>query len=97
MKKDIHPKYFEKATVTCACGNTFTVSASKPQFFIEVCYKCHPLFTGEERLVDIKGQVDKFKQKQEFARTYQAAHPKKEAKTKTRTSGKSLKDLLAES
>jgi hypothetical protein len=63
---------------------------------VEVCYRCHPLFTGEERLVDIKGQVDKFKQKQEFAKAYAVKHPKKEVKMKTRSSGKSLKDLLAE-
>lgn len=96
MKANTHPKYYEESQVTCACGNSFKVAASKPQFFIEVCYKCHPLFTGEERMVDIKGQVEKYRSKMEFAKQYKAKHPKKEKKNKERGANKSLKDLLAE-
>lgn len=61
MKKDIHPVYYEKAQVTCACGNQFTVGSTKPKLEIEVCYKCHPFFTGKERLVDSSGRVEKYR------------------------------------
>ena len=60
MKKGIHPKYFDNATVTCACGNTFTVGSTKPSLRIDVCSKCHPFFTGEQRIVDTAGQVERF-------------------------------------
>ncbi len=94
MKLNIHPKYYE-AAVNCACGNTFKVYSAKAQLFVEVCFKCHPLFTGEERLLNMKGQVDKFKAKQEFAKAY--ALKKKESSPRERksSSSKSLKDLLA--
>lgn len=59
MKKGIHPKYVE-ATVVCACGNTFTTGSTKPQLRVEVCSQCHPFFTGEQRIVDTAGQVERF-------------------------------------
>lgn len=61
MKKDIHPTYFPEATVICACGNTFTVGATKPEIRVEICAKCHPFYTGEEKLMDVAGRVEKFK------------------------------------
>jgi large subunit ribosomal protein L31 len=61
MKTDIHPKYYDKALVICACGNTFTVGATKPEIHVEICYKCHPFYTGEEKLIDTAGRVEKFK------------------------------------
>jgi len=61
MKKEIHPKYYDKATVTCACGNTFTVGATKEKIIVEICSKCHPFYTGEEKLIDTAGRVEKFK------------------------------------
>ncbi len=61
MKKDIHPKYYDKATVHCACGNTFTVGSTKPEINVEICEKCHPFYTGEEKLIDTAGRVEKFK------------------------------------
>lgn len=94
MKAGIHPKYFE-ATVTCACGNTFKVQSAKPQLFAEVCFKCHPLFTGEERMLDMKGQVEKFKAKQDFAKAYAARKKDAAPRNKKSTGSKSLKDLLA--
>jgi large subunit ribosomal protein L31 len=60
MKDKIHPKYYENATVTCACGNTFTVGSTKPSLRVDVCSKCHPFFTGEQRIVDTAGQVERF-------------------------------------
>jgi large subunit ribosomal protein L31 len=61
MKADIHPKYYDKAAVKCACGNTFTVGSTKPEIKIEICHKCHPFYTGEEKLIDTAGRVEKFK------------------------------------
>ena len=60
MKPNIHPKYYPDARVVCACGNTFTVGATKPEIVTEVCSKCHPFFTGEQRIVDTAGQVERF-------------------------------------
>lgn len=59
MKKGIHPKY-QQATVVCACGNTFQAGSTKPQLRVEICSKCHPFFTGEQRIVDTAGQVERF-------------------------------------
>ncbi len=63
MKKGIHPEWYPEAKVICACGNTFTVGSTKPVLKVEVCSKCHPFFTGEERIVDTAGQVEKFKRR----------------------------------
>ena len=64
MKKDIHPTYYPDATVTCACGNTWTTGSTQKEIRTEVCSNCHPFFTGEQaRLIDIEGQVDRFYKK----------------------------------
>lgn len=60
-KKEIHPEYFPEATVKCACGNSFKVGATKKEIHVEVCSKCHPFYTGEEKLMDTAGRVEKFK------------------------------------
>jgi large subunit ribosomal protein L31 len=59
MKSGIHPEYVE-ATVHCACGNTFTTRSTKANLRVELCSKCHPFFTGDQRLVDTGGQVERF-------------------------------------
>ena len=64
MKANIHPKYHDKAEVTCACGEKFTVGSTKPSLEVEICSKCHPFFTGQEKLLDIAGRIDKFKARQ---------------------------------
>lgn len=61
MKKDLHPTYFPEAHVICACGNTFVTGATKEEIRVEICAKCHPFYTGEEKLMDIAGRVEKFK------------------------------------
>lgn len=63
MKEKIHPKYYPEAKVTCSCGNTFTVGSTKSALKIELCSKCHPFFTGEQRIVDTAGQVERFKRR----------------------------------
>ena len=62
MKKDIHPEMMD-CTVTCACGETFTVKSTKPEISVEVCSKCHPFYTGKQNLGSKKGQVEKFNKK----------------------------------
>jgi large subunit ribosomal protein L31 len=59
MKPKIHPKYGE-ATVTCSCGAQFKTSSTRPNLKIDICSQCHPFFTGEQRIVDTAGRVDKF-------------------------------------
>ncbi len=60
MKAKIHPKYYPDARVICACGNTFTVGATVAELKIDICSQCHPFYTGEQRIVDTAGQVDRF-------------------------------------
>ena len=60
MKKGIHPKYYPDSKVTCSCGNTFTVGSTKETIRTDICSACHPFFTGEQRLVDTAGQVERF-------------------------------------
>lgn len=62
MRKEIHPDYVD-CTVTCVCGNTFTVKSLQAEMRVDICNKCHPFFTGEEKLVDAAGKVEKFKRK----------------------------------
>jgi large subunit ribosomal protein L31 len=62
MKAKIHPEYVE-AKVTCACGNSFATKSTKPSLHVEVCSNCHPFFTGEQRIVDTAGRVDRFKRR----------------------------------
>ncbi len=63
MKAQIHPKWFD-AKVICACGNTFTTGATQPEIKVEICYSCHPFYTGQMKFVDTAGRVDAFKAKQ---------------------------------
>jgi large subunit ribosomal protein L31 len=62
MKKDIHPKYGE-ADVSCSCGNSFKTGSTKPVIRVELCSKCHPFFTGEQRIVDTAGRVERFQKR----------------------------------
>jgi len=72
MKSKIHPTYHENAKVVCACGNEFTVGATKEELRVELCSNCHPFFTGKQKLVDTARRVDKF-QKRVEAQTSTAA------------------------
>jgi large subunit ribosomal protein L31 len=75
MKTDLHPQYFKDAKIICSCGNTFTTGATRPEIRVEICAKCHPFYTGEEKLIDTAGRVEKFK-----ARRTKAAEAPKTAK-----------------
>jgi large subunit ribosomal protein L31 len=80
MKEKIHPKYFDKAKVTCSCGNTFTTGSTRPTLRVEVCSRCHPFFTGEKRMMDTAGKVEKFRRRYKMAQ--KAAAPGSEVKEK---------------
>ncbi len=63
MKDKIHPEYYADAKVVCACGNTFTTGSTRKVLRVELCSKCHPFYTGQQRLLDIKGRVERFKRR----------------------------------
>lgn len=67
MKKDIHPNYVD-CTVTCACGEVIKTKSTKGDFKVEICSKCHPFYTGKQKLVDTGGRVDRFKRRLENKR-----------------------------
>jgi len=60
MKKDIHPKYDLKAKATCACGAVFLVGSTMSEIKMEICSKCHPFYTGNEKIMDTAGRVERF-------------------------------------
>ncbi len=74
MKKDAHPKYFDKTKVACACGNAFEVGSTMEKINVEICSACHPFFTGNEKVMDTAGMVEKFK-----GRMAKATKPKAKA------------------
>ncbi|MFC1908503.1 50S ribosomal protein L31 [Chloroflexota bacterium] len=63
MKEKIHPQYYSDAEVTCVCGNTFTTGSTKKQLKVELCSKCHPFFTGQRRMLDTTGRVERFRKR----------------------------------
>ncbi|MDP3956316.1 MAG: 50S ribosomal protein L31 [bacterium] len=80
MKADIHPTYYKEAKVTCSCGSTFTVGSTMPVISVEICGNCHPFYTGQEKIIDTAGRVEKFK----VRAAAKKEAPKKDKKTKTR-------------
>ena len=71
MKTDTHPTYFPGAKMTCACGASFAVGSTQEKLEVEICSSCHPFYTGNEKLLDAAGRVEKFKARRA------AAAPKK--------------------
>ncbi len=81
MKEKIHPTWYPQARVHCACGNAFTTGSTVPEIAVEICAACHPLFTGQQKLVDTAGRVDKFNQRAAAAqRKQQEAAARKAAR-----------------
>lgn len=70
MKEEIHPTYYPDALVVCACGNTWTTGSTMKEIHTDVCSNCHPFFTGEQRIVDTEGQVDRFYKKLQARQNY---------------------------
>jgi len=68
MKTETHPTYFPEAKVTCACGRSFTVGSTKEKLSVEICSNCHPFYTGNEKIMDAAGRVEKFKARRAAAK-----------------------------
>jgi large subunit ribosomal protein L31 len=98
MKSDIHPKWNNKTTVTCSCGNTFTTGSILDSIHVDICSACHPFYTGEMKFVDVQGRVEKFQAKMQQGKAYQQAKKKKQATKTARetTQPQSLKDMLTD-
>lgn len=79
MKKDIHPKFYEKAEITCSCGAVLITGSTQEKMAVEICSQCHPFYTGKKKVIDTTGRVDRFKKLAEKAAT------KKEAIKKAKT------------
>lgn len=95
MKQAIHPTWYNDATVTCACGNTFTTGSTVKTIQVDICSKCHPFFTGEMRFVDRQGRVDKFMQKVQKAEAIKATTaPGKAGAAKSNEPAKSYQEIL---
>jgi len=89
MKQGIHPKY-ELTTVTCACGNTFQTRSTRQNLRVDVCPNCHPFYTGEQRIVDTAGQVDRFMRRLQTAQTKQADATQRREKSQAQQPKRSL-------
>ncbi|OGH02598.1 MAG: 50S ribosomal protein L31 [Candidatus Levybacteria bacterium RIFCSPHIGHO2_01_FULL_37_17] len=94
MKQQIHPVYFEDAQVICACGNKFTTGSTQEVIRVELCYNCHPFYTGEQRFVDSASRIQKFQKKQEVAKLH--VTKKKEIEEKKTATPKTLREMLSE-
>lgn len=95
MKQAGHPKYFENAQVICVCGNRFTIGSTQEVIHVELCSKCHPFYTGEQRFVDTASRIQKFQKKQEIAKTYVAKKVKKDEERKaSENAPKTLREML---
>ena len=97
MKKDIHPKYYSEAKVTCVCGNTFTTGSTKKEIHVEICSQCHPFFTGKMKFIDTLGRVESFQKKQKaaVARDYvNKKERKRAANKKAETRPQTLKEMI---
>lgn len=98
MKANIHPQWFD-AKVTCACGNAFTTGSTIPAIRVELCSKCHPFFTGQQKFVDTLGQVQRFQKKKEESEAkkvirQQILQARSQKVQQQKTDKPSLKDLL---
>ena len=82
MKKDLHPEYHKDAKITCSCGNVIPAGSTRKNLKTELCSKCHPFFTGQRKLVDTAGRVDKFKARVNAAKEAQAAKTDRQSKKK---------------
>jgi len=83
MKQGIHPQYYSDCQVSCVCGNKFTTGSTVEKIDVDVCSKCHPFFTGQQKFVDIKGRIDKFNEKMAKGKATKEAKAAKKAPKKS--------------
>ena len=93
MKAAIHPQFFENAQVICQCGNTFTIGSTQPVIHVELCDKCHPFYTGEQRFVDTGSRIEKFNKKVVVGQLHVTKKKEKE-KQKADNAPKTLREML---
>jgi len=91
MKSDFHPAYHPNATIACACGAVFTVGSTVPETHIEICSQCHPFYTGQQKLVDTAGRVEKFRARQSRAANLERQSASKTVKRKKKVAAKKPK------
>ncbi len=95
MKKEIHPKWYPEAKISCACGHEFAAGATVPEIKVEICSQCHPFYTGQEKLVDTAGRVEKFERKVAAARKPATRKARKKTEgTEKEERPKTLKEML---
>ncbi len=95
MKAQAHPTYFDQTQVICICGNKFTVGSTREKIHVELCYDCHPFYTGEQKFVDSASRIQKFQDRQKIASTYTAVKKKKaDDQKKKDDSPKTLREML---
>ena len=96
MKQGIHPQFYPEAQVICVCGNKFTTGSTQEVIHVELCSKCHPFYTGEQRFVDSASRIQKFQDKQKKATEIKATVIKKTEERKSKDQGpKTLREMLA--
>lgn len=96
MKANIHPTYYTDAKVVCACGNTFTTGSTMQNIHVELCYNCHPFYTGAQKFVDTASLIQKFQNKQQKAAQFKVTVKKKEDEKAAKTNApKTLAEMLA--
>lgn len=91
MKADIHPTYFPKAKIVCACGNEITVGSTVEEIHVELCSNCHPFYTGKQNLVDTSGRIERFAEKSKAAAAKAGIVTGKKVKTAKRAAKKAEK------
>jgi len=94
MKEGIHPTYYPEATVVCSCGNTWTTGSTQEHIRTDVCSQCHPFYTGEQRIVDTAGQVDRFMKRLNRYGTHQADADKRQKAAQKKAEQRFLKQQL---
>jgi len=91
MKTTIHPQYNQTAQVVCSCGNMFTVGSTKDSIHVELCSKCHPFYTGQQKFVDTASRIEKFQKKMAAAKP---AAPQKQKEQKEENRPQTLREML---
>ena len=94
MREGIHPKYYPEAKVICSCGNTWTTGSTRELIRTDVCSQCHPFYTGEQRIVDTAGQVDRFMKRLGQYSTHQADADKRQQEAQKKAEQRFLKQQL---
>ena len=96
MKKDIHPEWYPEAQVICSCGATYTMGATQEVIRTDICSACHPFFTGEQRIVDTEGQVERFMRRLERRQELIETEEKRQSKKQRRREKRAIIEIVKE-